>query len=693
LSEALDKIKLSAYILYNRGKTMKKISKEEAKKRIEELREEINYHNYRYYVLDQPVISDAEYDDLMRELKELEEMYPEFITPDSPTQRVGAPPQEEFGTIIHEIPMLSLQDARNEDELREFDRRVKRALGLPLTTNIQYTAEPKFDGLSCELTYENGIYKTAATRGDGVRGEDVTLNARTIRSVPMRLIKGGNPIPLRVQIRGEVIMKKSDFEKLNQELAKRGEKTFANPRNAASGSLRQLDPKITAERKLDFIAWGIGVVEGLEFKTQWEILNQIEKWGFKVSKPRKLCENIEEVVKFYREMEEKRDSLEYELDGIVVKVNDLSLWNKLGTTARSPRYAIAGKFKPRQKTTVIKDVVFQVGRTGTITPVAILEPVEVGGVIVSRATLHNFDEIKRLDVKIGDKVVVQRAGDVIPDIVQVIKDVRTGKERDISPPSTCPVCGAKVVKEGAYYKCINISCPAKLKAHLKHFAQRRAMDIEGLGEKVAIQLVDKGLVKDLADLYYLTKEDLLKLDGFADKSAENLLNEIHKSKKIPLHRFLYAIGIPNVGEYTAKLLADYFKSFDKLKNTNLNELINIEGIGPETAQSIVEFFRNQENLRVLDKMFKAGLEVEEIKEIKESPFKGKTVVFTGALKSMSRDEAKEIVESLGGKVSNSVSRKTDFVVVGENPGSKYQKAQQLGIKMIDEEEFLKMIGR
>ncbi|MGB9823788.1 MAG: NAD-dependent DNA ligase LigA [Candidatus Hydrothermia bacterium] len=669
----------------------KKMSKEEAKKRIEELREQINYHNYRYYVLNSPVISDAEYDELMRELQELESMYPDLITPDSPTQRVGAPPQEEFGTIEHEIPMLSIQDARNEEEIREFDRRIKRQLGLPLSVDIEYTAEPKFDGLSCELTYINGTYFSAATRGDGIRGEDVTLNAKTIKSIPLRLLPNFQ-IPPKVQIRGEVIMKKKDFEELNKELISKGEPPFANPRNAAAGSLRQLDPNITAKRKLDFIAWGVGVVQDLKFEYHWDVLNAIEKWGFKVSSPRKLCKNIEEVIEYYREMEEKRDSLDYELDGIVIKVNKLSLWEELGTTARTPRYFLAGKFKPRQKTTKILDVVFQVGRTGAITPVAILEPVEVGGVIVSRATLHNFDEIKRLDVKIGDRVVVQRAGDVIPDIVTVIKEARTGEEKEIQPPESCPVCGSKVVREGAYYRCVSMKCPAKLKAHLRHFAQRRAMDIEGLGEKVAEQLVDRGLVKDVADLYYLKKWQLMTLEGFADKSAQNLIDEIEKSKKTTLARFLYAIGIPNVGEYTAKILADKFKSLDKLMNTTYSELIAVPGIGPETASSIVEFFRNEDNKKIIEKFLNAGISFEEEKiEVKESPFKGKTVVFTGELHSMTRDQAKELVEKLGGRAASSVSRNTDLVIVGENPGSKYQKALELGIKIINEEEFLKML--
>jgi len=668
------------------------MTKKEAKKRIEELRELINYHNYRYYVLNDPVISDAEYDELMKELISLEEQFPEFITPDSPTQRVGAPPQEEFGTLSHSLPMLSLQDARNEDELREFDKRIKRALGVSSDYKISYVAEPKFDGLSCEIIYIDGKYYQAATRGDGYVGEDVTLNVRTIRTVPMRLIKDENIIPSRLEIRGEVLMKKADFEKLNHELLKKGEKTFANPRNAASGSLRQLDPNITAQRKLDFIAWGVGVVEGVEFKYHWDTLLSLEKWGFRVSKPRRLCGDIEEVVEFYKQIEGKRDDMEYELDGIVVKVNEIALWDTLGTTARSPRWAIAGKFKPRQKTSKILNVIFQVGRTGTITPVAVLKPVEVGGVIVSRATLHNFDEIERLGVMVGDTVIVQRAGDVIPDIVTVIKEKRTGEEKPIVPPERCPVCKADVVREGVYLRCINISCPARLVQAVKHFSQRRALDIEGLGGKTSELFVKEGLIKNLADIYYLKKEDILKLPGFAEKSVQNLLDGIEKSKKPSLTRFLFAIGIPNVGEFTAQILAEQFGSLDRLMKATYEELLSIHGIGPETAMSIYKFFKEERNIDVLKKMFDAGLKPQ-VMEKRELPLQGKIFVFTGALSTMSRDDAKELVESLGGRVSNSVSKNTDYVVVGENPGSKYDKARSLGIRILSEEEFLKLVGK
>ncbi len=668
------------------------MTKEEAKRKIEELRELINYHNWRYYVLNDPVISDAEYDELFRELQELEERFPEFVTPDSPTQRVGAPIQEGFKPVPHSIPMLSLQDARNEDEIREFDARVKRFLNLPPDAEVEYAAEPKYDGLSCEIVYRDGKIEVASTRGDGYTGEDVTPNVKTIKTVPLRLIKEEIPVPPYIEVRGEVVMPKEEFEKLNRELISKGEKPFANPRNAASGSLRQLDPSITASRPLDFIAWGVGRVEGLNFKTHSEVLETLKKLGFKVANPVKVSRGIDGIIAFYKELEAKRDEFPYELDGVVIKVNELDLWEKLGTTARSPRYAIAAKFSPRQRTTRIVDVVYQVGRTGAITPVAILEPVEIGGVTVSRASLHNFDEVERLGVMIGDKVLVQRAGDVIPDVVMVIKEERTGKERPILPPKECPVCGANVVREGAYYKCVNASCPAKLIQAIRHFASRRALDIEGMGEKTARLLVERGLVKDLADIFYLKKEDLLKLPGFAEKSAENLLSAIERAKNPPLARFIYALGIPNVGEYTAGLLAEKFKSWENFSKATYDKLISIKGIGGETASSIVSFLKEERNQKMLEKMFAAGVKPQAVEEVKESPFKGKVVVFTGALKSMTRDEAKALVERLGGKVSNSVSRKTDLVVVGEKPGSKYNRALQLGIKMINEEEFLKLAG-
>ncbi len=665
--------------------------------RVKKLREEIEYHNYRYYVLDSPVISDAEYDALMRELKELEERYPELITPDSPTQRVGFPPAKEFRQVSHAEPMLSLDDAFTEEEVLEFDKRIKRFLGLPEDVEIEYTVEPKMDGLAVELIYENGILSVGSTRGDGIVGEDVTNNLKTIKSIPLRLMRNDDlPIPSRIDVRGEVFMEKKKFEKLNEERLARGESPFANPRNAASGSLRQLDPNVTAKRPLDIFFYGVGRVEGYTFKTQWEILTTLPKWGLKTNPFCRLVKGIKAAIEYHHEIEKKREELPYELDGVVIKVNDLSLWERLGTKARSPRYALAYKFEPTQVTTKVLDIVLQVGRTGAVTPVAVLKPVQVGGVIVSRATLHNEDEIRRKDIRIGDWVLVQRAGDVIPEVVMAIKDRRTGEEKEFEMPKVCPVCGSKLVRKPgeAVWRCPNKNCYAQLVRHLQHFASRNAMDIEGLGAKVAKALVDAGLVRDIGDLYYLKVDDFLQLPGFALKKAQNLYNAIQKSKRTSLARFLYALGIRHVGEVVAQILAEHFKTLDKLMKASVADLMAIPGIGPEVAQSIVEYFRNERNLKTLEKLLKAGIEFEEKEEEKEEKksLKGLSFVFTGALKSMSRDEAKKKVQALGGRVASSVSRNVDFVVVGEKPGSKYQRAQKLGLKIINEEEFLKLIG-
>ncbi|WP_051920803.1 NAD-dependent DNA ligase LigA [Thermodesulfobacterium hydrogeniphilum] len=669
--------------------------------RVKKLREEIDYHNYRYYVLDSPVISDAEYDALMRELKELEEKYPELITPDSPTQRVGFKPAEGFKEVPHVEPMLSLDDAMNEEEVIEFDKRIKRFLGFPEDQPIEYTVEPKIDGLAVELVYENGVFVVGSTRGDGYVGEDVTNNLKTIKTIPLRLRKfteDAPDIPPRVDIRGEVFMTKEEFQRLNEERVRKGELPFANPRNAAAGSLRQLDPSITAKRKLDIFCYGVGRVDGYKFKTQWEILQTLPKWGLKINPMVKLVKNIQEAIKYHHEIERIRETLPYEIDGIVIKVNDLSLWEKLGTKARSPRYALAYKFQPTQVTTQLIDVVFQVGRTGAITPVAILKPVQIGGVIVERATLHNEDFIKNLDVRIGDWVLVQRAGDVIPQIVMPIKDRRTGKEKEIVFPTHCPICRTKLVKKPgeAIWRCPNPNCYASLVRKILHFASRNAMNIEGLGEKVARDLVDKGFVQNIADLYYLKLEDFMKLPGFAYKKAKNLYEAIQKSKKTTLARFIYALGIRHVGEAMAYLLAEKFKTLDKLMNASVSDLLSIPGVGYEVAKSIVDFFKNEENRKMIQRMLDAGVTfIEEEKKEEEKPkiLEGKTFVFTGALKSMTRDQAKRKVIELGGKVTDSVSRKVDYVVVGESPGSKYQRALQLGIKTINEEEFLKLIGK
>ena len=668
------------------------ISKEEAKKRIEELRKLIRHHDYLYYVLNKPEISDAEYDKLMRELQQLEEMYPEFITPDSPTQRVGAPPAEEFKTVAHLKPMLSLDNAFNEEEMRRFDERIKRELG---KENVVYTAEPKLDGLSVELVYENGVFVRGSTRGDGYNGEDVTENLKTIRAVPLRLREGKYGIPRLLAVRGEVIMHIHDFEELNKKLIERGEEPLANPRNAAAGSLRRLDPKETAERPLDIFFYEIMVVEGLKINTQWEALEHLREWGLKTNPLVKRCKNIDEVIEYYNEMKEKREQLSYEIDGIVVKVDNLEDQEKLGIKARSPRWAIAYKFPPREKITQVMDIIVQVGRTGTLTPVALLKPVDVSGVTVSRATLHNFDYIREKDVRIGDWVKVIRAGDVIPEVVEVIKEKRTGKEKIFQMPDKCPVCGSHVVREGAYYRCTGgLSCPAQLKRSIAHYASKGAMDIEGLGPKIVDLLVDKGLVKRISDLYKLTIPDLLRLPGFALKSAKNLIESIEKSKERSLDRFIYALGIPNVGEHMAKVLAERFKTLDNLMNAREIELLAVPEVGPETARSIVDFFREPKNREEIQRLKELGVKATfEKMEKKEGILKGKVFVFTGALKSFTREEAKRIVEELGGRAVSNVSRNVDYVVVGENPGSKYERAKQLGLKIINEEEFKKLIGR
>jgi DNA ligase (NAD+) len=667
------------------------MTEEEAKKRIEELRKLIEYHNYRYYVLDSPEISDAEYDALMRELIELEEKFPQFVTPDSPTQRVGAPPLEVFPTFRHRVPMLSLQNAFTEEDLIAFDKRIKRFLGMNEEEKIEYCAELKMDGLAVSLTYENGVLTNGATRGDGFEGEDVTPNLKTIRAIPLR-INIPNP-PAIIEVRGEVIMNKRDFEELNRQRAEAGEPLFANPRNAAAGSVRQLDSSITAQRKLDIFIYGVGFCEGYEFKTQYEVLSTLKEWGFKVNPHFRLCNGIEEAIEYCKEWTEKQRSLPYETDGTVIKVNSLLLQTELGTLARSPRWAIAFKFPAEQGVTQIEDIIVQVGRTGTLTPVAVLKPVEVGGVTISRATLHNEDEIRRLGVKVKDWVVVQRAGEVIPEVVSVVTSRRTGEEIEFEMPKRCPVCGSEVVRfpDEVAYRCINYACPAQVKERIYHFASRDAMNIEGLGKEWVDKFVDEGLIKDAADLYYLKIWDLLKLERMGEKLARKLLNNIEKSKKTELHRLIYALGIRHVGESTARLLAQHFGSLERLMNASLEEISNIPGIGSVVGESIYRFFREPHNRELIEKLKKAGVRVEEEEVPGEKPLAGQRIVFTGALHSMERSKAEEIVAKLGGIPSSSVSRNITLVVVGENPGSKYQRALELGIKTINEEEFLEMI--
>ncbi len=669
------------------------MTKEEAKKRIEELRKEINYHNYRYYVLNDPIISDAEYDRLFKELVELEERFPEFIEPTSPTQRVGHEPVSGFPEVIHRMPMLSLSNAFNREDLINFHTRIQKLLP---NEKIEYVVEPKIDGLGVALTYENGVLIRGATRGDGYRGEDVTHNIKTIKSIPLVLI---NPKYPNLEVYGEVYMPIRVFKELNREREKNGEPLFANPRNAAAGSLRQLDPRITAKRRLDSFMYRATFpdMEIPPFETHMEVLSYLKEVGFRVNPHIRLFGSIEDAINYCEKWKEKREELDYEIDGMVIKVNSLRQREVLGFTARSPRWAIAFKFPTTQATTRVLDIIVQVGRTGALTPVALLEPVEIDGSIVKRATLHNEDEIKRKDIRIGDRVLVEKKGAVIPEIVKVIKEVRTGNERIFVMPERCPVCGAKVVRPPGEVvrRCIaGMSCPAQLKGSLKHFASRDAMNIEGLGEKLIDKLVDDGFVKDVADLYYLDREKLIKLERMGEKSVDNLLEEIEKSKQNDLYRLLYALGIRFVGLKTAQIIASHFSSLHEVMKAKVEDLLSIPEIGPKTAESIVEFFEEENNLKVIEKLEKAGVNTKRLsdeKEIKDNPFKGAKIVFTGTLSKYTRDEAREIVENMGAEVSNSVSKKTTYVVVGENPGSKYEKAKKLGVKILDEEEFLKIV--
>ena len=665
------------------------MDKEEAIKRIEWLRKEINRHNYLYYVLNKPEISDEEYDKLMQELIALEREYPDLITPDSPTQRVGAPPAEEFKSVTHVKPMLSLDTANDVEEIIAFDKRIKKELGVE---RIEYTAEPKMDGLSVELIYENGRYVRGSTRGDGINGEDVTENIRTIRAVPLVLREEEIKPPSFLAVRGEVIMHIKDFEEFNKELIEKGEEPMANPRNAAAGSLRRLDPRETAARPLDIFFYEIMQADGIEIKTQWEALEMLKKWGLKINPYSTKCDSIEDAIKYHEEMEKKREELSYEIDGVVIKVNEIKYQKILGEKTRSPRWAVAYKFPPRKEETQVMDIVVQVGRTGILTPVALLKPVDVKGVTVSRATLHNEDYVKQKDVRIGDWVRVGRAGDVIPEVMEVVKDRRKGDEKIFSMPDKCPVCGSKVIRDGAYYRCTGgLSCAAQLKRSIAHFASKRAMDIEGLGGKTVELLVDKGIIKRVSDIYKIKKEDLLKLPRFAEKSAENLLEGIEKSKEKGLARFIYALGIPNVGEHMARLLAERFKDIDKLMNAKEYELLAIKEIGPETASSIINFFKEERNREEIEELKKCGIKMKYEEE--KGILSGLTFVFTGELKDFTREEAKELVEKMGGKVATSVSKNVNYVVVGNNPGSKYEKAKELGLKIINEEEFKKLIGK
>jgi len=662
------------------------------RREIERLRAEIERHNYLYHVLDRPEISDAEYDRLFRRLIELEEEHPELVTPDSPTQRVGAPPAEGFAPVPHAIPMLSLANAFDEDELRDFDRRVRELLGVD---SVRYVAEPKLDGLSVELVYRDGRFVRGSTRGDGRVGEDVTSNLRTIRSIPLRLRPADGTVPALLEVRGEVYIEKADFASLNEERRREGLAPFANPRNLAAGSLRQLDPKITAQRPLKAFFYDIGRAEGIAITTQTALLSTLPRLGLRANPLYRVCDGIEGAISFYRELEEGRDALPYEADGVVVKVDDFAARRIAGEVSRSPRWAIAAKFPAEEGISRLVDIEVSVGRTGVLTPVAILEPVRVRGVEITSATLHNADEIERKDIRIGDYVVVQRAGDVIPQVVRPLPERRTGKERAFVMPNACPVCGSEIVRlEGEVaHRCLNTACPARIKQSLLHFASKEGLDIDGLGEKAVDRLVERGLVSRLGDLFRLDRETIASLERFGPKSAENLASALERAKRTTLSRFLFALGIPGVGSHIAEVLARRFGTIDRVTSATEENLIAIPEIGPETAAAIVRFFANAENKRTIGDLLSVGLEIgSDLSAGGGGPLAGRRFVLTGTLASMSRDEAIARINEAGGRVTGSVSRKTDFVVVGRDPGAKAQRAIELGVTTLTEEEFLRLLA-
>ena len=655
---------------------------------IQSLCEIINQHNIKYYLEDNPVISDYEYDLLLRKLQKLEKKYPTLIQPDSPTQRVGSRPLEKFSTVEHRIPLLSLDNAMNNQEIIDFDMRIKK--GLQTNDEIEYILEPKLDGLAVELIYQNGLFQIGSTRGDGNIGENITQNLKTIKQIPLSI---NEKAPI-IEIRGEVFIDKADFINLNKQRLNNHEQPFANPRNCAAGSLRQLNSKITSTRPLKIFCYAPGYIKGLNLNSQYEFLKMLPKWGLPVNPLIKIGHGPKFIIKYLNEMEEKRNELPYEIDGIVCKVNNFDLQNQLGNKSRSPRWAIAGKFKAQQVTTKVVNILPSVGRTGAITPVAKLNSVEVGGVIVSNATLHNQDEINKKDVRIGDTVLIQRAGDVIPEIIKVIIEERPNNTQRYFLPDLCPECNSNILKpkNEAVARCHNFSCPAQIKGRIKHFISRNAINIDGFGEKLVDQLVDKGIVNNISDIFNLTKNQLLSLDRMGNKSADNILNSIEKSKLTSFSKFIYSLGIRNIGEHSAKILNKFFNSdLNKLQNSNIEELESIPEIGIIMAESIINFFNDYNNQIIIQNCIKAGLNFNNDPSNIQSKLKNKNFVLTGTLKTMKRNEAKNLIEKLGGSVLNSVSKKIDYLIIGENPGSKKQKADKLQKNVITENQFLELI--
>ena len=660
--------------------------------KINNLRSELNDHNYRYYVLDDPVISDAEYDRLLRELQSLEDAHPDLIADDSPTQRVGAPPLDGFGNIRHRIPMQSLANAMDTEEILAFHDRLIRRLGKEQA--IEYIAEPKLDGLAVELVYEKGKFVNGSTRGDGTTGEDITQNLKTIRAIPLALRVEAQSVPALLEVRGEVFIRKDDFLKLNIQQEANDKPVFANPRNAAAGSLRQLDSRITATRPLSIFCYQAGMVEGMTFETHSEFLTALQNWGFPVNPEIKILNGIEEAVAFHSDLESRRNTLPYEIDGSVFKVNNYDLQEKLGSRSRSPRWAIAGKFKAQQETTVIENIILSVGRTGAVTPVAKLVPVKVGGVVVSNVTLHNQDEIDRKDIRVGDTVLIQRAGDVIPQVVKIILEKRPANSSPFKMINTCPECDHDIYRpEGEVVaRCQNLSCPAQVKRRIEHFVSKNAMDIDGVGEKLIDQLVEKNLVKSVDDLFRLSVDQLSDLERMAEKSADNTISALNNSKSTTFHRFVHALGIRNVGEHVAKVLEKAFGgNMEDFMKTNVEDLEAIVEVGPIVAETIVKFWADENNVNIVNNCFDLGIVLEPVNNETEQIFAGKTFVFTGSLESITRKEGKEIIESRGGRAAGSVSAKTDYVVAGKNAGSKLMKAEELGISVLIESEFLDLV--